>query len=215
MMRSKFDMQLDKLNDEMSLMADLCIIAIKKASVTLQAGTETMGQDVLNLLSEINEKEREIERICIKLLLRQQPVAKDLRVVSAAIKMVTDFERIGDQSADIVEIVSMGHTEQVSSFPGIRDISEAVIHMVTECIEAFLKKDEKKARNVISYDDVVDALFDKIKLSLIEEIHQDKNSGEKMLDILMITKYFERIGDHAVNVAKWVVYSVTGEMPTR
>lgn len=215
MMRSKFDMQLDKLNDEMSLMADLCIIAIKKASVILQAGTETMGQDVLNLLSEINEKEREIERICIKLLLRQQPVAKDLRVVSAAIKMVTDFERIGDQSADIVEIVSMGHTGQVSSFPGIRDISEAVIHMVTECIEAFLKKDEKKARNVISYDDVVDALFDKIKLSLIEEIHQDKNSGEKMLDIMMITKYFERIGDHAVNVAKWVVYSVTGEMPTR
>lgn len=214
-MRNKFDMQLDKLNDEMSLMADLCIIAIKKASAALQVGTETIGGDVSNLLSEINEKEREIERICIKLLLRQQPVARDLRVVSAAIKMVTDFERIGDQSADIVEIVNMGHLGQAGSFPGISEISEAVIYMVTECIEAFLNKDEKKAGAVIAYDDEVDALFDKIKLTLIEEIHRDKNSGEKMLDILMIAKYFERIGDHAVNVAKWVVFSVSGEMPAR
>lgn len=215
MMRSKFDIQLDKLNNEMSLMADLCIIAIKKAAQALQDETETIGQDVSTLLSEINEKEREIERICIRLLLRQQPVAKDLRVISAAIKMVTDFERIGDQSADIVEIVSMGHTGNASSFPGISDLSEAVIHMVTKCIEAFLNKDEKKGEDVIAYDDVVDALFEKIKLSLIEEIHKDKNNGEKMLDILMIAKYFERIGDHAENVAKWVVYSVTGEMPAR
>ena len=185
-MRSQFDRQLQKLKTEMIAMGLLCRMAIDKASKALLHCDTSMAKELPELLAQIDQKEREIEAICLQLLLQQQPVARDLRTVSAAMKMVTDIERIGDQSADLAEII------------------------VTDSLDSFVSQDEEEARAVLRYDDVVDGCFNECKAALIALLQAAEIDGEAMLDLLMISKYFERIGDHAVNIAKWVIFSVTG-----
>ncbi|MGM9669191.1 MAG: phosphate signaling complex protein PhoU [Faecousia sp.] len=209
-MRSRLDMQLEALNREMITMGMLCETAIAKASKSLISCDTDMANELPELLNQINQKERDIEAICLRLLLHQQPVAKDLRTVSAALKMVTDVERIGEQSADFAEIVAMGHITRIPESLPIREMAAAVIKMVTESMDAFVKQDRKTAASVIEYDDVVDALFNDCKSALIALIKQPDSNGEALVDLLMIAKYFERIGDHAVNIAKWVLFSITG-----
>lgn len=209
-MRSRLDMQLEALNREMITMGMLCETAIAKASKSLISCDTDMANELPELLNQISQKERDIEAICLRLLLHQQPVAKDLRTVSAALKMVTDVERIGEQSADFAEIVAMGHITRIPESLPIREMAAAVIKMVTESMDAFVKQDRKTAASVIEYDDVVDALFNDCKSALIALIKQPDSNGEALVDLLMIAKYFERIGDHAVNIAKWVLFSITG-----
>jgi len=160
---------------------------------------------------EINEKETEIERQCLKLLLQQQPVAKDLRIISAALKMITDIERIGDQACDIVELVQEVSEMYQESFPHIRNMAQEAVKMVRQSIEAFVKRDLELANYVIAYDDIVDDLFSAVKDDIIEKIKTDGNNVQILVDLLMIAKYLERIGDHATNIAEWVVFSITGK----
>lgn len=209
-MRSKFDEQLDLLNRELITMGALCENAIAKSAKALESGNAKLAGDVPELSAQIDTKERDIERLCLKLLLQQQPVASDLRIISSALKMVTDMERIGDQSADIAEIVTMANISASDDTLNIRDMAVAVIKMVTDSIDAFVKKDIEIARSVVEYDDVVDRCFDRIKKILIERFSKPETDGEYAMDLLMIAKYFERIGDHAVNIAQWVLFSITG-----
>lgn len=211
-MRSRFDMQLEELDREMIAMGMLCETAIAKASKALLLCDTAMANELPGLLARVNQKERDIEAICLRILLHQQPVARDLRTVSAALKMVTDVERIGEQSADFAEIVAMGHITGIPESLPIRAMAASVVKMVSESIDAFVKRDGKAARAVIEYDDVVDNYFNDCKAALIALIKQPDSDGEAMVDLLMIAKYFERIGDHAVNVAKWVLFSITGDL---
>lgn len=209
-MRSRFDEQLDLLNKEMITMGALCENAIAMSAKAVAEGDLTLTEPVFSLTEQIGQKEREIESLCLKLLLQQQPVAKDLRIISSALKMVTDMERIGHQSADIAEIVRMANLKVGGDTEEVRNMALAVIKMVTESIDAFVKKDAAMAQAVITYDDVVDDCFDRIKKLLIDRFSQPGIDGEQTIDLLMIAKYFERTGDHAVNIAKWVVFSITG-----
>lgn len=209
-MRSKFDEQLKLLNQELIQMGTLCERAIDMASKALAEGNIKLAGEVPELSYEINRKERDIEAMCMKLLLQQQPVAKDLRVISSALKMVTDMERIGDNSGDIAEIVTMGNVSASDPALPIQDMAKAAIEMVTRSIDAFVKRDIRIAQEVIDYDDVVDRYFDEIKTNLIGRFGNWKADGEKALDLLMIAKYLERMGDHAVEIAKWVIFSITG-----
>ena len=202
-MRSRFDMQLEQLKLEMTSMGMLCENAIAKASHALLNCDVKAAGELPELLNQVTQKERDIEAICLRLLLQQQPVARDLRTVSAALKMVTDAQRIGTQSGDIAEIVAMGY---------IREMATAVIHMVTDSIHSFVKQDGKLSRSVIEYDDIVDDYFNTVKHSLIKLLKSQDTSSEAMVDLLMIAKYYERIGDHAVNIAKWVLFSLTGSL---
>ena len=210
MMRSKFDQQLDALNHELIATGALCENAIAMSAKALMAGDTALAAGVGELSAQINQKERDIESMCMKLLLQQQPVARDLRTISSALKMVTDLERIGQQSADIAEIILTGCIRTADETPHIRDMAMAVIKMVTESIDAFVRRDTVLARSVIDYDDVVDECFDEVKATLIERLGRGEADGELTLDLLMIAKYFERIGDHAVNIAQWVCFSITG-----
>lgn len=210
-MRLQFDEQLDLLNRELITMGALCENAIALSAKALVEGTPALAGDVCDLSAQIDNKEREIESMCLKLLLQRQPVAKDLRMVSSALKMVTDMARIGDQSADIAEIIRLANIRATDDMQIIHDMSLAVIKMVTDSIDAFVKKDGLMARAVIEYDDVVDAFFNQVKQILVDLFSQPEADGEYAIDLLMIAKYFERIGDHAVNVAKWVLFSLTGK----
>jgi phosphate transport system protein len=170
-----------------------------------------IAKKVIQVEDDVEQKEKDIEALCLKLLMQQQPVAKDLRVISAALKMITDMERIGDQAADISEIVVMMNGQPyVNELVHIPKMAQATVKMVTDSLDAYVKKDLKLAKSVIEYDDVVDDLFDKVKHDLIELIRGDNPNNEQAIDLLMIAKFFERIGDHACNIAKWVVYSITG-----
>lgn len=211
-MRNRFDEQLGQLHVELIRMGALCEDAISFAARTLMGESEVEAQ-VYKVDHEIDQKEREIEALCMRLLLQQQPVARDLRVVSSALKMISDMERIGDQASDIAEISSFLSGNGMDSRLHIRDMAEATIQMVTRSIDSFVKQDLEIAREVIRYDDVVDDLFCKIKQELIGLLSQnpvDEQAGEVYIDLLMVAKYFERIGDHAVNIAEWVEYSITG-----
>ena len=209
-MRSRFDEQLEKLHHELIAMGSLCEAAIARSAKALLEGNAALAENVGEIEERINHKEREIESLCLKLLLQQQPVARDLRTISAALKMITDMERIGDQSADIAEIVSMANISALGEMIYVHDMAEAVIRMVTESIDAFVKEDVGLAEAVVAYDDVVDGYFDKVKQTLIRRFSQPETDGEAAVDLLMIAKYFERIGDHAVNIAQWVLFSITG-----
>lgn len=209
-MRLVFDEQLKLLNREMIEMGALCENAIALSAKALLDGEAEIARQVPALSAHIDQKERDIETMCLRLLLQQQPVARDLRVISSALKMVTDMERIGDQSADIAEIITTAHVYADDDTVNIHDMAVATIKMVTDSIDAFVKKDVDIARAVTAYDDVVDECFDKIKLALIERLSNPQPDSERLLDLLMIAKYFERIGDHAVNIAKWVMFSITG-----
>lgn len=209
-MRSKFDEQLELLNRELITMGALCENAIAMSAKAVTKGDLSLTAPIFSLAEQIDEKEREIETMCLKLLLQQQPVAKDLRTISSALKMVTDMERIGHQSADIAEIIKIANIKMPGDTQEIHDMAVAVIKMVAESIDAFVKKDIAMAEAVIAYDDTVDRCFDRIKELLIERFSRPGTDGEQTIDLLMISKYFERIGDHAVNIAKWVVFSITG-----
>ncbi len=209
-MRIKFDEMLEELNVEMIKMGALCEDAITCAVKTLLDGDDEMVQKAFAAERAIDEKEREIEAFCMKLLLRQQPVAKDLRVISSALKMISDMERIGDQAADIAEITRYVKNDNMFGKVHIREMAIAAVKMVSDSINSFVKSDTNAAKCVIIEDDKVDELFIKIKNELINLIAQSPEKGEQCIDIMMIAKYLERIGDHATNIAEWVEYSVTG-----
>ena len=211
-MRSKFDEQLELLHREMITMGALCEKAISLSTQALTGASDAPTEPVFQLAAEIDRKERDIEAICLRLLLHQQPVARDLRTVSSALKMVTDAQRIGTQSADISEIVALGNIRSIPEGLPMRDMATAVVRMVTDSIDAFVRQDGKIARSVIEYDDVVDGYFNTVKADVIALLKQPKESGEALVDLLMIAKYYERIGDHAVNIAKWVLFSLTGNL---
>ena len=210
-MRSRFDEQLNTLNTEMIEMGAMCEEAIALASKALTSGNVALAEKVASISSDIDQKERDIEARCLKLLLQQQPVARDLRQISAALKMITDMERIGDQAEDIAEIITYLEGRTAEETVHIRDMAAETISMVTDSVDAYVKKDTGLAKAVIVHDDKVDEYFDRIKQSLIKMIAEDPENGEYALDLLMIAKYFERIGDHATNIAEWVIFSVTGE----
>lgn len=209
-MRVRYDEQLDMLNRELITMGALCENAIANSAKALVDGDMHTAESVPELSAKIDQKEREIESMCLKLLLQQQPVATDLRVVSSALKMITDMERIGKQSADIAEIVTLANIKETDDTEDIHDMAEAAIKMVTDSIDAFVKKDADTARAVIDYDDVVDGFFDKVKKMIILHFSSPDCDSEYAIDMLMIAKYLERIGDHAVNIANWVLFSITG-----
>ncbi len=209
-MRSRFDEQLLLLNRKMIEMGANCESIIALVAKALLEGKADVAENAAPIGHEIDLMEREIEGICLKLLLQQQPVARDLRQISAALKMITDMERIGDQAEDIAEIITYlsGRTE--SDCDDIRQMAQACIKMVTDSIDAYVKHDLSLAKSVSEYDDVVDDCFVRVKQMLITMISENTADGEYALDILMIAKYFERIADHAVNIAQWVEFSVTG-----
>ena len=209
-MRNRLDQQLAQLNRELIEMGALCEEVIAMSCRSMLEGDVPMAKKVAPLDSEIDQKERDIESLCLKLLLQQQPVARDLRQISAALKMITDMERIGDQAEDIAEIVEFLKGRSVENGDMLEDMSRAVIKMVTESVDAYVKHDIILAEKVVSDDDTVDACFEKVKTALIDRIAQNPADGAYALDLLMIAKYFERIGYHAVNIAEWVMFSVTG-----
>lgn len=210
MVRSRFDAQLEQLDVEMIKMGALCEEAISAAMDGFLNGDCQLIQVAIAKDAEIDRKEKDIETLCMRLLLQQQPVAKDLRVISSALKMISDMERIGDQASDIAEISRAVKDNETKSKLHIRDMATATVKMVTESVDSFVKKDLELARKVMEYDDVVDRLFSQVKMELIDIIGQDKAYGEVCIDLLMIAKYLERIGDHATNIAEWVEYSITG-----
>ena len=209
-MRSKFDQQLAALNQELTEMGATCAQAIGLAAQALEQQDVALAAPVGQLEEQTNEQERTIEALCLKLLLQQQPVARDLRQISAALKMITDMERIGDQAEDIAEIISFLHGHQAEDNDLLREMAKATIRMVTESVDAYVKCDTMLAEQIIAEDDTVDGYFTQVKERLIGKIAQDPADGEYALDLLMIAKYFERIGDHATNIAEWVIFSVTG-----
>jgi len=212
MMRSRFDEQLSALHNNLIEMGAMIEQAITKATKALLEQNVALADEVKSFDSIIDEKEKEIETQCLKLLLSQQPVARDLRQISAALKMITDMERIGDQAADISEIcVFLAGQQYIKELEHIPQMAKATIKMVTDSIDAYVKSNLVLAREVIGYDNVVDNLFATIKKDLIALIHKDVQNGEQAFDLLQIAKYYERIGDHAVNIAEWVIFSITGQ----
>ena len=209
-MRNRFDMQLEQLSTQLISMGTLCEKAIINATEALNNGDLELARLVIKEDEEIDQMEKDIETMCLKLLLQQQPVAKDLRQISAALKMITDMERIGDQAEDIVEIVPYMNTHPDKKYPKIREMAKAAQSMVTEAVDAYVKQDLSLARKVMDHDDVVDEYFNQIKNGIIGIIAAEPSQGEYALDLLMIAKYFERIGDHCTNIAEWVEFSVTG-----
>lgn len=210
-MRSRFIKQLSRLNKELIEMGALCELAIKTVSEALANRDYELAETLFSIDEEIDQKERDIESLSLKLLLRQQPVAGDLRQISAALKMITDLERIGDQAEDIAEIIVLLSEKDDELEAELSGMADATMKMVTDSVDAYVKRDPELARAVIAADDIVDNFFSSIKKDLISAIAADPDSGEYALDLLMIAKYYERIGDHAVNVAEWVIYSITGE----
>ena len=213
-MRNKFDEQLNHLHVELIQMGAACEDAISAAAEALLKGDESLVPAALAAERDLDRREREVENLCLKLLLQQQPVARDLREISAALKMISDLERIGDQAADIAELVSYVRVPDGSGVLHIADMTRAVIGMVTDSVDSFVKKDLELARSVCAADDRVDELFDQVKQELIDMIASDAAWGQQGLDLLMVAKYLERIGDHATNVAEWVEYSITGVHPS-
>ena len=209
-MRNKFDSQLERLNLELITMGALCEDAISASVKAMTYGDEALCDKVFATDAEIDQKERDIEAVCMKLLLQQQPVARDLRVISSALKMISDMERIGDQASDIAEISKFIKNSNAKSRVHINDMAAAATKMVTDSVDSFVKKDLSLARKVMEYDDKVDNLFGLVKDELVRLIAEDRENGEFCIDLLMIAKYLERIGDHAVNIAEWVEYSITG-----
>ena len=209
-MRNRFEQQLETLNSELITMGALCEEAITYAMNALFRGDMAMAQRAIEAERQIDQKEREIESLCMRLLLQQQPVAGDLRVISSALKMISDMERIGDQASDIADIAKFLERSNITQQVHIRKMAEAAMRMLTDSIDSFVKKDLLLARQVMKEDDIVDDLFMEVKKELIQLIAENPEEGERCIDILMIAKYFERIGDHAVNIAEWVEYSVTG-----
>ena len=210
-MRNRFDEQLSQLNTELITMGALCEEAISGAAKYLIDNDSALKEKVIDTDKQIDRKERDIENLCLRLILHQQPVATDLRLISAALKMISDMERICDQASDIAEIVKFVNKTNLRENVHIGDMARATIKMVTDSIDSFVKRDMDIAQSVILHDDTVDNLFLKIKGELISAIKDGTGDTEALIDLLMIAKYFERIGDHAENIAEWVIYSITGK----
>lgn len=214
-MRNRFDRELIHLNDELIEMGSLIEKAIEMAVSALVNQNIELAKSTIEMDAEIDEKEREIEHLCLKLLLQQQPVAKDLRVISSALKMITDMERIGDQASDISEItIQLAKQKYIKELKTIQEMAKEATLMLVKSIEAFVNKDIVLAGEVIGKDDRVDDLFTEVKRELIQLISENTDNGEQATDFLMIAKYLERIGDHATNIAEWVIFSITGEHKT-
>ena len=211
-MRSMFDQQLKTLNEEMLYMGGLCEDTIQQTIEALMSGDVKKAHALNNMMSQLTQQERSIENICLKLLMQQQPVARDLRTISSSLKMVTDMERIGIQACEIAEIIAAGNVVRATDKVDFQELSNEVSHMVQMAMMAYDKKDMNLADEVIKYDDMVDKLFCDIRGDLIKQLKDDTNDAECVIDMLMIDKYFERIGDHAVNIARWVKFSITGEI---
>ncbi len=210
-MRNRFDKQLTQLNSELVQMGNLIEEAIEMAVKALVKQDVELAKKAIAFDEEINHQESEIENLCMKLLLQQQPVARDLRLISAALKMITDMERIGDHAADISEItILLADTPYINNLELIQQMAKETTVMVVKSVEAFVEKDLELAQSVIRMDDKVDELFASIRRALIQEINQNPELGEQATDLLMVGKYFERIGDHATNIAEWVIFSITG-----
>lgn len=209
-MRNRFDQQLMLLNKKMIEMGAQCEELIALVAKALLSGDTRGAEEAKNNGREIDQMEREIEAACLKLLLQQQPIARDLRQISAALKMITDMERIGDQAEDIAEIIPFLNGRTGAELADFKPMAEATCKMVTESIDAYVKQDLELARRVVEHDDIVDDAFRRVKDTLIKLISENTADGEYAIDLLMIAKYFERIGDHAVNIAQWVEFSVTG-----
>ncbi len=213
-MRNRFDRQLVQLNNELIEMGGMIEKAISDTVKALVNQDIELASNVIEYDEEIDHQEREIEQLCLKLLLQQQPVAKDLRLISAALKMITDMKRIGDHATDISEItIELSKESYIKKLDHIQQMAKETMVMLVQSVEAFVNKDMDKARTVIVHDDVVDDLFNKVKAELIAMIHEDVNAGEQASDLLMAAKYFERIGDHATNISEWVIFSITGQHP--
>jgi len=210
-MRSKFDEQLVTLNNALIAMAEVVEKAISDTNEALINQDVKLAEKIIASDDEIDNREEEIEDLCLKLILRQQPVASDLRLVSSILKMITDLERIGDHATDISEItLLLSDKKYITKLEHIPQMAEATMKMVTSSIDAFVKRDLDLAYQVISYDDVVDDLFITVRDELIDMINKNSANGDQAIDLIMIAKYFERIGDHATNIAEWVVFSLTG-----
>ncbi|MCI5791993.1 MAG: phosphate signaling complex protein PhoU [Lachnospiraceae bacterium] len=209
-MRDRFTGQLKSLHKGLIEMGEQCESVITMATDALINNNKAGAESVSVLDTDIDHQERDIESLCLKLLLQQQPVASDLRQISAALKMITDMERIGDQAADIAELVKYIDGDPIINMTKIGDMAKHVIYMVTESVNAYVKKDVTLAQNIIKYDDEVDDLFNEMKNEIIDIIAKKNDDAEKAVDLLMIAKYLERIGDHATNIAEWAVFSVTG-----
>ena len=214
MMRNRFDQQLEQLHADLITRGGLCETALAAAGDAAPTGDGDMAKAAIADDSKIDEMERSIEHLCLKLLLQQQPVARDLRTISSALKMISDMERIGDQATDIAEIAQFiqGRHEQTNET--LHTMATAAISMVKEAVRSFVERDQALARKVIGDDDVVDQLFVVTKTRLIDFIAKDSTQGEYYLDLLMIAKYLERIADHATNIAEWVLFSITGRHET-
>ena len=210
-MRDRFTQQMEKLHVELIEMGALCEQAISRAYQVLMEEDPQAAQELRKKDAAIDEKEKDIERLCLKLLLQQQPVAKDLRRISAALKMITDMERIGDQASDIAEIVQTTHLKAPGENIRLKDMAQITQRMVSKSVDAYVKQDLGIARQVIREDDLVDHLFEEVKNELVCALKDGTSSGEQSLDYLMIAKYYERIGDHATNIAEWVEFSITGQ----
>jgi phosphate transport system protein len=211
-MRYRFDQELDKLNLELIKMGGLIESAIEYSAKALINRDLSLIRNVNELEIEIDDMEKTIESHCLKLLLQQQPVASDLRIISTALKMITDMERIGDNAEDIAEIAEyMVNQKFIKDLVHIPQMAEATISMVKRSVDAFVNKDKVLAEEVCAADDIVDNLFQVVKEELIEKIQENKENGEQAIDLIMIAKYLERIGDHAENIAEWVIFSITGE----
>ena len=210
-MRTRFDEQLSQLNADLIDMGTMIEYAIESSANALISLDGELAKKIVAFDHEVDRKERDIESLCLKLILHQQPIARDLRLISAALKMITDMERIGDQAADIAEIVTMMVRDNPPRIPGhFADMARATTGMVRSAIDAFVTRDLELARKVIAQDDVVDGLFNDVRGDLVELLARNPASGAQALDLLMIAKYFERIGDHAVNIAEWVEFAITG-----
>ena len=209
-MRNHFNNQLEQLNRELIQMGGLCEEIIETVARALTGWEENLIKRVATLGAEIDESERTIETLCLKLLLQQQPVARDLRQISAAMKMITDMERIGDQAEDIAEIITHLNCRVERESVQIREMAEATMQMVREAVDSYVRQDLDLAHKVMGHDDIVDDYFIKVRTSLIDIIAANPADGEYALDLLMIAKYCERIGDHCTNIAEWVEFSVTG-----
>lgn len=215
-MRSKFDEQLHLLNQEMMQMGSMIEDSIQKAINALIDQNVELAKKIMDNDTQIDHEQKKIENLCFNLLMQQQPVAKDLRVISAAMKMVTDMERIGEHAADISEMtILMSKTKYIPNLEHINRMASETVQMLIRSIEAYVEKDMKKAVDVIASDDVVDDLFDKNKAELIEQIQREPQSAESAADMLMVAKYFERIGDHATNIAEWVIFALDDKKMTK
>lgn len=212
MPRTNFKKQLEQLNDQMITMGSMIENAIETAIAALVSQDTERAEEAIAYDMEVDAQERNIEQLCYKLLLMQQPVASDLRLVSATMKMITDMERIGDHAADISELtLLMAGKPYIREITDIEQMAKETTVMVTNSVDAYVNRDLDLARKVIQMDDEVDELFNKVKSEIIGEIRTGGDDGEQTTDLLMAAKYFERIGDHATNIAEWVIFSLTGE----